>query len=122
MTLEELNAIIDRVVEQSVPNLGAAANVPIKTGRLRSAIKAEQTANGWLIYLDEGEMTLQEWEDMFPGGADFSDSPTNVAPYAEKVDMRDQYWIRVADILAMQIKSALGASVVGYQGNYNTTK
>jgi hypothetical protein len=119
MTLEELNAIIDRVVEQSVPNLGAAANVPIKTGRLRSAIKAEQTANGWLIYLDEGEMSLEQWEQMFPGGADISDSPTQVAPYADKVDSRNNYWIRVADLLAMQIKSALGSSVVGYRANYN---
>jgi hypothetical protein len=119
MTLDQLNAIIDRVVEQSVPNLGAAANVPIKTGRLRSAIKAEKTESGWLIYLDEGTMSLDEWEQMFPGGADISDSPEGVAPYAEKVDSRNQYWIRVADLLAMQIRSSLGSSVVGYQANYN---
>lgn len=119
MTLDELNAIIDRVVEQSVPNLGAAANVPIRTGRLRSAIKAEPTPNGWLIYLDEGGMSLDDWESMFPGGAEFTDNPMYVAPYAEKVDARDQYWRRVADLLAMQIRSALGDSVVGYQANYN---
>lgn len=118
MTLDELNAIIDRVVEQSVPNLGAAANVPIRTGRLRSAIKAEQTADGWLIYLDEGSMSLAEWENMFPGGAEFTDNPMYVAPYAEKVDARNQYWRRVADMLAMQIKAALGGAVVGYQANY----
>jgi hypothetical protein len=119
MTLDEINAIIDRVVEQSVPNLGAAANVPIRTGRLRSAIKAEPTPDGWLIYLDEGEMSLEQWEQMFPDGAEINDSPQGVAPYAEKVDGRNNYWIRVADLLAMQIRSALGSSVVGYQANYN---
>ena len=118
MTLDELNAIIDRVVEQSVPNLGAAANVPIRTGRLRSAIKSQKTENGWLIFLDEGEMSLEAWNDMFPGGADFSDDPMNVAPYAEKVDARNQYWIRVADMLAMQIRAALGSAVVGSSADY----
>lgn len=118
MTYEQLLGIVERTIEMAAPTLGAGANVPIRTGRLRSAIKVKETNDGWLIYLDEGSMTEDQWNAMFPNGAKLSDNPTGVAPYAETVDSYNHYWIRVADLLAQQIKSALGSAVEGYSANY----
>lgn len=119
MTYEELLAKIDEILETTMPSIGAGANVPIRTGRLRSAIKLEKSGeNMWTIYLDTVDISLDDWATMYPGGAKITDSPTEVAPYGPEVDSYNHYWLRVADLLAQQIKSALGGSVQGTKADY----
>ena len=60
MTLDEMNKIIDRVMNNITGTVGNDANVPQNTGRLRSAIKVRRVADGYEIYIDTGSMTEEE--------------------------------------------------------------
>lgn len=63
MTLDEMNKIVDRVMNNITGTVGDDANVPQKTGRLRSAIKVRRVADGYDIYIDTGSMTEEEWNE-----------------------------------------------------------
>ena len=60
MTLDEMNKIIDRVMNNITGTIGDDANVPQKSGRLRSAIKVRRAADGYDIYIDTGSMSEEE--------------------------------------------------------------
>ena len=88
MTLEQMNQAIDRVMSTITANVGDEANVPIWTGRLRSAIKVRPASYGYDVYIDDGGMSEEEWNDAFGffGGA--RNAPWGVAPYEGNVEDR----------------------------------
>lgn len=98
-------------------SIAAQAGVPVRTGRLRSAIKVRKSAEGYDIYVDDGGLSIEEWEEMYPGlSASLSDSPVEVAPYASKVNDRTQYWRRVAFAIRDRLNVALKGD---FQTEYN---
>ena len=98
-------------------SIGAQANVPVRTGRLRSAIKVRKSAEGYDVYVDDGGLSVEEWEEMYPGlSANITDNPVRVAPYASEVDDRTQYWRRVAFAIRDRLNVALSGD---FQTEYN---
>jgi len=59
MTLEQMNRIVDKVMTD-IAALTAQAEVPMRTGRLRAAIKVRNVGDGYEIYVDTGAMTEEE--------------------------------------------------------------
>lgn len=109
MTYAELLQKIDSVMATIEASIGAQANVPIQTGRLRSAIKVRKSADGYEIYVDDGGLSVEQWQEMYPGfSADITDNPVGVAPYASEVNDRTQYWRRVAFAIRDRLNVALG--------------
>ena len=110
MTYAELLQKIDSVMATIEASIGSQAGVPIATGRLRSAIKVRKSAEGYDIYIDDGGLSIDQWEEMYPftGSADITDDPVGVAPYASEVNDRTQYWRRVAFAIRDRLNVALG--------------
>ena len=79
--MERIIAEIERKLNIIVPQIGAEASVPIKSGNLRSAIKLRRTGPlNFQVYLDEEQ-----------------------APYAESVELMKPYWSRVAMSIAYDL-------------------
>lgn len=106
MTYGELINIIDRTINAFVASAGEAASVPIITGRLRSSIKVKGGNGDWTIYMDEGGMTLEEWEDT-ANQMNLMNLPMGFAPYADKVNQRNPYFYRMALLLYNNLRAQL---------------
>ena len=107
MTLEELFATVAAEIPLIAQVAPGATNTPIITGRLWSSIKYEQIGpTNWRIYIDEGNMSLEEWESD-PSNAETQ--PMGFAPYADKVNQRNPYWTRIGMFTAQKLATALGA-------------
>lgn len=78
----------------------ALSRIPIVTGRLRSAMKIIDTVDGFEIYMDSGNMTLEEWESDPDNPSNY---PMGFAPYAAKVNEKYHYWRRIADLYFMNL-------------------
>lgn len=106
MTFEQIEAIIESVVLEVVANSGIQANIPIITGRLRSAIKVRKGGIGITeIYMDDGAMSVDEWEELDKATQD--SMPFGFAPYAGEVNARNPYFQRVGYLLYTQLRIAL---------------
>lgn len=89
MTLNEVLLILSREVPLLAQTAPGATGTPILTGRLWSSIKYEQLSPySWRLYVDEGNMTLEEWESDPKAAEKY---PMGFAPYAGKVNERDHY-------------------------------
>ena len=108
MTLDEMNKIIDRVMNNITGTIGSDANVPQRSGRLRSAIKVRRVADGYQIYMDTGSMSEEEWDE--------TGAALGVAPYAARVEQMKPYWRRVAMAVHDRLRRELGAE---FETNYN---
>jgi hypothetical protein len=89
------------IVEAALYNIIPTLNVPYKTGRLKSAIKIRPTAYGFDIYIDEGGISEEQYKSL-------QTKPFGIAPYAEKVDERTNFWRRVAVDVQDKLKLQLG--------------
>lgn len=119
MSVENLRATIDRVVMESLGLVrSGAANVPKWTGRLRSAIKMERTGNQLVVYIESGNMSVDEWEDAY-NMLNIEQAPWGEAPYAQKVEDRKPYWERVWLFLYQRLRTELTG--LGSSFNYHPT-
>jgi len=99
--MNEFRSIVEAALYSIIPSIGPIAGVPNRTGRLQSAIKIRPTAYGFDIYIDDGGISEEEWNEL-------EIKPFGVAPYAEKVNNRTNFWRRVAVAVQDQLKLALG--------------
>ena len=113
MTLEDMNSIVDRVMSSIMNGVGAQADVPSLSGRLRSAIKVRTVSDGYEVYIDDGGMTEEEWSETYNG---INQGPWGVAPYAARVESRKPYWRRVAMVIHDRLRRELNAE---FKTNYN---
>jgi hypothetical protein len=60
MTEAQLTTIVGAAIQDIMPTIGFAGNVPYVTGRLHSSIKLEPIPNGYNIIIDTGGLTLEE--------------------------------------------------------------
>lgn len=103
MNYNELIGIIDKVINAFAASAGDAAAIPIITGRLRSSIVVEGGVGDWQIKMNDGGMTLEEWEDT----SDKMNLPMGFAPYADKVNQRNPYFYRMALLLYSRLRAEL---------------
>ena len=103
MNYNELIGIIDRVINSFAASAGDAADIPIITGRLRSSITVEGGAGDWSVTMNDGGMSLEEWEET----ADKINLPMGFAPYADKVNQRNPYFYRMALLLYSRLRAEL---------------
>ena len=61
MTLQEMNAVIDRVMASISNEVSQSGDIPQDTGRLRSAIKVRPAEYGFDVYVDDGGYSEEEW-------------------------------------------------------------
>lgn len=74
-----------RIIEEELRILTKNADIPIRTGNLRNAIKLIQLGTGFRIYLDEQQ-----------------------ASYAMEVEERNPYWTRFAMRVSQRLAAKLG--------------
>lgn len=110
MTYSEVMAGITRAMQISEQQLQFV--VPVITGRLLSSIAVERTGTGWTITLDEGLLSEEEWNKLYPMGADITDDPQGVAPYAMTVDGRRQFWSAIFELVKQNLQKELGGAII----------
>lgn len=82
--MDELIATIDRILRQAVEELRLSNLVPVRSGRLRSAIKVREAPYGFDVYIDTGNLSEEEWKEV-------SERLWGVAPYAARVNQVNPY-------------------------------
>lgn len=107
MTYEQLLAAIESTINSSLGLVkGGSANVPIWTGRLRSAIKVKKEGDNFVIFIEPGALSEEEWNDVY-GGINIDNAPWGVAPYAATVNNKNPYWERVWLLLYQRLRVEL---------------
>ena len=107
MTYEEVVQTVAAEVAHIAASGPSITGTPIITGRLWSSIKYEQIGpTNWRVYIDEGDISLEEWESDPENPEKY---PMGFAPYAEKVNNRNPYWTRMGVYSAHRIASSLGS-------------
>lgn len=108
MTYAEVMAGITRAMQISEQQLENV--VPFITGRLLSSIAVTRTGTGWEITLDEGNMSLEEWNKEYGFGTGPGEGPDG-APYAMEVDGRRQFWSAIFEIVKANLQKELGGAI-----------
>lgn len=109
MTYAEVMAGITRAMQISEQELQNV--VPFVTGRLLASIDVTRTATGWTITLDEGSMSLEEWNAEYGFGTGPGEGPDG-APYAMQVDGRRMFWSAIFAIVKANLQRELGGAIV----------
>lgn len=96
---------VKRILDANLQRIITSAGVPVRTGRLKSAIKVRRATYGWDVYIDTGNYSLEEWMAL-------DEKPSNIAPYAARVNEMNQYWRRLAfaiyDVLNRELGGEFG--------------
>lgn len=100
MTHSEMLQKIDRIMSSIESTISSDPSLPRRTGNLASSVKIRKVSDGYEIYIDDGNMTTEEWE---------ANPVFGVAPYAAELEEQKPYMRRLAFSIRDKINFQIGA-------------